>query len=136
MGTLVGGIVALLLGWILYGMLLMDFMSQHSTIEMYEQPQWLYMVIGHLFFGAFLTYVFMKWANVSNFGGGLQAGFILVLLFSLGWNIIWVGISPQVDITYAIVDSLVSAVIAGIAGGCIGLVLGMGGSSQPAPAMH
>ena len=67
-GGITGGILYFLLGWLIYGMLLMDFMNNHSGSAgnvSRTEPDMLYLAIGNLAMGFMLAYVFVK-GNISS----------------------------------------------------------------------
>ena len=127
--TLIGGVAAMILGFLFYGMLLESFLGQHSTMPMLEEPDMVWMLVGHLFVGAFLTYVIGSLGNIRTFAGGAKAGLIVGLLMSLAWNIIWMSVGDNIfDLTYVLTDSVTGAIMTAIVSGIIAAFLGRGNS--------
>ncbi len=129
MATLAGFVILFLLGWLLYGMLLMDFYQANSgTVSgvMREESEmiWWALIVGNLLQAYLLVYIFGKWANITSFGGGLQAGAILGLILGFAINLTMYGTTNMMNLTAALVDPFVGAVMMGITGGVIGYVLG------------
>jgi hypothetical protein len=129
LATLVGFVVLFLLGWLLYGMLLMEFYTTNTgsatgVMRGDTEMVWWALILGNLFQAYFLVYVFGKWANITSFGGGFQAGAILGLILGLAFNLIMFATTNIMNLTSALVDPLVSAVMMGLTGGVVGFMLG------------
>ncbi|MDX1666120.1 MAG: hypothetical protein R3350_02775, partial [Saprospiraceae bacterium] len=82
LGTLIGGAAALLLGFLIYGTLLLDFfMANRGPITGIDKEnlEWWAMIVGHLGIGALLTYIYGSLANINTFSGGFRAGALIGL---------------------------------------------------------
>lgn len=123
-----GAVVAFLLGWLLYGILLKDFMAEHTNASFMRAETdmiWWAMIASHIFWGIFLAYIFNRWATITTFGAGLSAGFVICLLLGLAYSLGYYGMSTiYTDLTGLGVDVVVGAVMGAIVGGVVGLVLG------------
>ncbi|MBK9015068.1 MAG: hypothetical protein IPM82_13920 [Saprospiraceae bacterium] len=128
-GALLGGVAYFLLGWVLYGMLFMDTIAsmmpgmaavQRSDADM----DMVAMIIGNLSFGLLLAYIFEKWAGIRSFIGGLVAGATVGFLLAFGYDCILHGTTTMCSWNGVILDSVIFAVISGLAGGLIGWWLG------------
>jgi hypothetical protein len=133
-GTLVGGIAFFFLGYLIYGLALASFFSGHAgaaTGEMksMEEIVWWALIAGNLSSGALLTYIFLKWANISSFGSGASAAAAIGFFMSLSMDLIRFATSNSLDLTASLTDVVVGTVMAGVAGGAIGAALGMGNKS-------
>lgn len=131
LGTIGGAITALILGYLLYGMLLMGFFESNlgtatGVMKGTDELNWLWMIIGHLFAGAFISYIFLKWANISTFSGGASAGAIIGFLMAGSYDLIGYATTNVYNLTAALADIVVTAIIVAITGGVVGLILGMG----------
>ena len=129
MATLAGFVTLFLLGWLIYGMLLMDFYMSNSgtaTGVMREESEmvWWALIVGNVFQAYLLVYIFDKWTNITTFSSGLQAGAILGLILGFAMNLTMYGTSNMMNLTAALVDPFVSAVMMGITGGVMGYMLG------------
>lgn len=129
LATVVGGLVLFLSGWLLYGVLFMDFFSNNAgsatgVMKPNEEMDMIYLFLGNIFQAYLLVYIFGKWANISTFMGGLTNGIILALILGYGYSLVGFGTSNIYSLTAALVDPLVMAIMYGIAGGAIGWVLG------------
>jgi hypothetical protein len=127
-GTLVGGVILFLLGYLVYGVLLASFYEANvgsaSGVSKGDDMSLPLIFIGNLALGALLSYVYLQWANISTFASGFRAAFILGLLMTMSWNLINFGSTNIMNLTGALVDIIVYAVMIGITGGVIGVVLG------------
>ena len=138
-GTLAGGVVYFLLGYLLYGLLLQGFFESQSATDANvmrpdDQMVWWALVLGNFFYAAFLTYIFLKWAHISTFKGGFRAGAAIGFLLGLAYNLIYYGTSTMMTLTGALADVVVSTAMAAIVGGVIGAVLHAKPSEEPAVA--
>jgi hypothetical protein len=129
LATLVGFIVLFLLGWLIYGMLLMDFYGNNAgsasgVMRAEDEMVWWALILGNFFQAYLLVYIFGNWANVTTFSDGLKAGAIIGLIMGLAFNLTMYGTSNIMNMTSALVDPFVSAVMMAITGGVIGVMLG------------
>ncbi len=127
MASLAGAVTLFLLGYIFYGVLLMDFFNNAagSYASVYRQEPILWSIfLGELSMAVLLTIVFGRWASIKTFMGGLQGGAIIGLLVGLGMNLIFYGTTTLGTMTSTLVDPIISVIRLGIAGGVVGWVLG------------
>lgn len=125
-GSLVGGVVLFLLGYVFYVALFASFFEGHSmgTGVAKDPPDMLFIILGNLAYGALLAYIFGKWAGISTAATGLQAGAIIGLLTGLAWDFIMFGTANLMDITGTLVDVIVYTVMTALAGAAVGWYLG------------
>ena len=133
-GTVVGGIAFFFLGYLIYGMALMNFMSSHAgsatgVQRNMEEFAWWALVVGNLSSAALLTYIFLKWANISSFGPGASAAGAVGFFAALGFDMTMFATSNIMDLTGICVDVIAFAGMNAVVGGVIGAVLGMGKKS-------
>ena len=119
LATLVGFIVLFLLGWLIYGMLLMDFYGNNSgsasgVMRADDEMIWWALILGNLFQAYLLVYIFGNWANITTFSDGLKAGAIIGLIMGLAVNFTMYGTSNIMNMTSTFVDPFVSAVMMSI----------------------
>ncbi len=129
MGTLAGGLSFFFVGYIIYGIAMVGFFNEHIAAcagRPMEEIVWWALILGNIASGALLTYIFLKWANVSSFGGGLSAAAAIGFFMALSMNLLRFSTSNMIDLTGALVDVGAATVLAAISGGVIGAVLGMG----------
>jgi hypothetical protein len=129
MATLAGFVVFFLMGWLMYGMLLMNFFMDNagSATGVYRgdaEMVWWALALGNLLQAYLLVYIFGKWANITTFVGGLKTGATIGLILGYGYDLTMYGTSNISNLTATLVDPLVVAVMMGVSGGAIGAVLG------------
>jgi hypothetical protein len=124
-GGLIGGVLFFLLGWLIYGMLLMDFMTQHmsSAAAGVMRPEaewpWWAMISGNFGLGFLLSYVVSK-SNASSAAAGAVTGGVVMFLFSFSVNLMMYAQMNLNDLTSAVVDMITSAVIGAVVGAVLG----------------
>ncbi|HCR53745.1 MAG TPA: hypothetical protein DIW27_04960 [Cytophagales bacterium] len=129
MATLAGFVTLFLLGWLLYGMLLMDFFTSNSGsatgVNRSETDMiWWALTLGNVFQAYLLVYIFSKWDSVNSFSSGLQAGATIGLILGFGYDLLMYGTTNIMNLTATLVDPLITAVMFGITSGVIGMVIG------------
>lgn len=129
MATLAGFVVLFMLGWLLYGMLLMDFFTTNAgsatgVQKSEDEMVWWALIVGNVLQAYLLVYIFGKWANITTFAEGLKGGAMIGLILGYAYDLIMYGTANIMNLTAALVDPLIAAVMMGLAGGVIGWVLG------------
>ncbi len=127
--TLAGFVTVFLLGWLFYGVLLVDFYAANAgsavgVMRADTEMIWWALIAGNVLQAYLLVYIFSKWTTISTFGGGLQAGLILGLIMGLAFNLSMYGTTHMMNLTGTLADCVVAAVMTGLTGGVIGMVLG------------
>ncbi len=138
-GTLVGGIAYFILGYLFYGLLLEGFFEANagSAADAGRQPEdivWWALILGNFAFAALITYIFVKWAHISTFKGGLKAGAVIGLLMALSMDLIMYATNNLMSLTGVVVDVIVATLLSAIIGGVIGAVLHAKPQGEPAAA--
>jgi hypothetical protein len=123
-GTIVGGVVGMLAGWLVFGMGLAGFMS--GNIAATKEPDMLWLVSGHVVFAGLISYIFLQWAGIKTAVSGAKAGGIIALLAGLGTNWIWHGTSDLFPggCVATLVDAVGGGLVWAIGGAAIGWVIG------------
>jgi VanZ family protein len=124
-GGLIGGVLFFLLGWLIYGMLLMDFMNQHMSAAaagvMRPEAEWPWwaMIAGNFGLGFLLSFVINK-SNVASVSNGAVTGAVVMFLMSFSVNLMMYAQMNLSDLTSIAVDMIVSAVIGAVVGSVLG----------------
>jgi hypothetical protein len=115
----VGGIVNFLLGWLLYGIV---FESQFPVTGEMNVTM---IVLGSLVGSLFIAYIFAKWAHISNWKTGIQAGAVIGLFLGLYYDLYNNVMRPTADIDWQTVglDILITIVITALTGAAIAFVI-------------
>jgi len=128
---LVGGLVAFILGFLVWGLALSSFMESNigsASGVMKDEADflWIPMILGHISWGIFFAYIFGQWANISTFATGASAGATLGFLIAFTYDMINLGSTNLMNITGTIVNIIAMTIVSALVGGVVGLVLGRG----------
>jgi hypothetical protein len=125
-GSVFGGIVFFILGWLVYGILLKDFMAANSN-NCAARPDtemiWWAMILSNLFLGLLVTLV-LKWSGAKSIVDGIKTGALFGLLFTLAMDLMMYSMTTMYNFTALIVDVIVMAILIGIVGAIIVLTWG------------
>lgn len=115
----VGGIVNFLLGWLLYGII---FESQFPVTGEMNMTM---IVLGSLVGGLFIAYIFAKWAQISNWKTGLQAGAVIGLFLGLYYDFYYNAMKANANIDWQNMglDILITIVMTALTGAVIAFVV-------------
>ena len=130
--TLTGGITMMLLGFLIYVFLLPNTFTDMgiSNDLMKTEPDLLMIFLGNVAGAALLAYVYSRWAQISTFPTGAQAGAIFGLLIALYSGFIQYGTTNiSSSLTPYLLDAVISTIMWAVVGGVVGLVLGKTGES-------
>ena len=128
MGGIAGGVLFFLLGWLIYGMLLMNFMNTHPGTAgniARAEPDFLYLIIGNLAMGFLMAYIFIK-AGINSLSRGLITGGVIGLLMGVGYDCMMYATTTVISKTAMAADVAASTVMSAIVGAVVGAIMGMG----------
>lgn len=126
--TLAGGLTMTVLGWLIFGMLLMNYMKanmiQYAGL-MKDPPDWLPLLIFNLAFAWLFAFVFDYWAGIRTFSGGLKGGALIMLPLVIGIDFQYMAFM-NLHNSYApvVVDIVAATLMGALSGGVIGWALG------------
>lgn len=131
-GTLIGTIVFFLLGFLVYGILLADFMAANYN-RCNNRPDtemvWWAIVVSNLAM-AFLLTLFLKWSNSKVWTDGLKIGALYGFLLGTGIDLSFYSMTTMFNnFSALIIDVAVNTVLMAIVG--IIIVLLWGKEKQP-----
>ena len=115
---LAGGVTDFLLGWLLYGIVFSQYFPEQMT-------NMLFIALGCLTFGMLLSYIFVRWANITTLVGGLKAGTTIGFIVGLMNNFFMRANSEIVDYENFAIEMVISLIMGGIVGAVVGMVHGM-----------
>jgi hypothetical protein len=124
-GTVVGGLVVFFAGYLIFETILGGFFAANagSATGVGREPMMLWSVgVGSLAFAGLICFC-MGTRVASGLGGGVKIGAVVGLLSAMFVDFVMYGTTNISNLTATIVDPLASAVLGGIAGAVIGLVL-------------
>jgi len=126
-GTLAGGVVLFVLGYLIFDLMFAAFYAANAGsatgVERDQQLVWA-VALGSLSYAALVTLAIGSRAGSSNMGAGLKIGAVVGFLLWFTVDFILYGITNVSNLTRAVVDPLLELVRGGIAGGVIAVVLG------------
>lgn len=131
-GTAAGGITMFFLGWLVFGVILADFMKantvQYAGLLKEPMPDMIPLVIANLAYAWLLAFIFDFWGNIKTFVTGLKGGALITLPIAIWLDLqflafmnLYTGIAP------IIVDVIAATAVGAITGGIVGLTLGLVG---------
>jgi hypothetical protein len=135
--TLGGAVLNFLLGWLVYGILLMDFFTNNMTHYdglMKEMPNVFLIFLANLFMAFLYAFIFDRWANIRTFAKGFVGGIIISSMISISMDLYFLSSMNLYNGTSVVVDILVAILFGGIVGGLIGWILGYGGRENKTEA--
>lgn len=117
---IIGGIVDFVLGWLFYGLIFANFFpkTDESTKSM------VFILLGCLTFGLFLSYIFNRWAQISTAATGLKAGAIIGIFMGLITNFFKMAMQSNMSYERFGIDILISILLAAGVGAAIGFING------------
>ena len=131
-GGIIGGIANFLLGWLVWGTLLMNFMKEHTTeagiavMRADEDVIWWALIAANLLLGFLISYILNK-AGVKSASIGAATGAVVGLLMSAAINLFNYAFMNLSDgATTMVVDMIASTVVTAIVGAIIGWFNGRG----------
>nr|WP_315166440.1 hypothetical protein [uncultured Flavobacterium sp.] len=115
-----GGFIEFILGWLFYGILFKDSFPSNGTENM------LLIFLGCMTFGFLLSYIFIKWAHISNWKTGLTAGAIIGLFIALYFSFFANSMKTmdELNIQLMALDTAITVVMSAIVGSAIAFVSG------------
>jgi hypothetical protein len=116
-GGIVGGIVNFLLGWVFYGILFKDIYPESPEMKLE------FIALGCLTFGFLVSYIFNKWAGISNPMTGLYAGAVIGFINGLSMNFFMYSDMP-LNLQNMIIDVVICTVTGSFIGAAVAFVHG------------
>ena len=117
---LVGGIVIWSLGLLSYKIILADFFPQPEE----STKTIIYILLGCLTFGLFLSYLYNRWAQISTAATGARAGAYIGLFLSILYNFFKMTTQPEMTSEMFATDLGITIVLTAITGAVIGAING------------
>ena len=117
---LIGGIVIFLLDGLFYNVIFKDYFPS-TDVNDYTL---LYILIGELIYGLFVSYIFIKWAQITLFRVGAKAGALIGLFLALYISFFHLALMADATVTVAAIDTGIMILTSAVVGGLIGVVNG------------
>ena len=125
-----GSVVQFLLGWLIYGILLANFMDSQTThydglIKDMDTGSFMILVyLAGLAMSFLLAFIFQRWAKFESIVKGLTGGMILGFFIALSYDLNSFSMMNLISVNAMIVDVIAYTVIIGIVGAIIAWILG------------
>ncbi len=118
-GTVFGGITFFFLGFLVWGILLMDFSMTNYNQDIYRPDAemiWWAMIVSNLLLALLLT-VGLKWAGAKSIVDGLKIGALFGLVYALSIDLGMYSMTNVIlTLTAVVVDALAYAVVTAAVG--------------------
>ena len=128
-GTVFGGIAFFLLGWLVWGILLMDFSKANYNQTIYLPDDgmiWWAMIASNLVLALLVTLA-LNWAGAKTITDGLKYGAIVGGLYALTTDLGMYSMTTVIlNLTAVVVDTLAYAAVTAVTGLVIVLTWGKG----------
>lgn len=125
-GTIAGGIVLYVLGYVFFDLLLGDFYAANggsATGVMRETPIFWALGVGAIAYTVLVLYALGSQGASVSMASGMKAGAVVGFLIWLCADFTLYGITNMSNLTVTVVDPLVEIVRGGITGAVLGMVL-------------
>jgi uncharacterized membrane protein len=128
-GGLLGGVINFFAGWLVWGILLADFISKHATNSSVFRPEpemifWA-LILGNLCFGFLVAYI-LYLANVRSARSGAIIGAISGALMIAAFDFTMYAQMDLYDIGIVLPDILASTCVTALVGAAVGWYYGRG----------
>jgi hypothetical protein len=124
-----GAVIYFLLGWLVYGILIVDFFAAHSMMQYYVglekmPPNLIGIFISGFAFCLLLATIFGNWANITTLKNGAMAGTAIGLLIGIYVDMSLYSTLNLYGRQVVVVDVLLNALFGAILGALIAWILG------------
>jgi len=124
-----GGVTLFVLGFLIYGFLLMQFMADNAggpgVNKTMEEMSFGWLIISNLASGYFLAVVLGKYAHITTAMAGAQASALIGFLMALGVDTAMFATTNLYNMKGMVTDIIVWTVMCSITGAVVAAVLGM-----------
>jgi hypothetical protein len=129
LASLAGALTGFIYGWVVYGMLLMDYMQSNMTqydglMKEESVAQILGYFVSNFASALLLTLVFSRWANISTPMAGLKTGALFGVLIAVGIDVMFMTSMNLYTTPSLVVDIIVGTGMWAATGAVSALVLG------------
>lgn len=127
-GTVVGGLLNSIFGGLIFGLVLMHMIIEHSVPYvglMKPEPDMLLLTLSNVFWGLLTSIVFVKWAKVYTFKKGMIVNLMVSIPISLAIDTQFMAfMNLYKDYTVLLLDVVGVGIMAAIVGGLMGWIFG------------
>lgn len=130
LGSFAGAVTYFLLGWLIYGMLLMDYMTNSCPnipgLNRNESEMLLWVMFISNLLSAFLMAYIFDLAKISGWMNGMKQGAIIGFIITAAFDTGMYAMTFMLTKNWLMIDVLASTVMAAIVGAVVAAVMGMG----------
>ena len=116
-GTVFGGIAFFFLGWLVWGMLLMDFSKANYNQSIYlpeNEMIWWAMIVSNLALALLVTLI-LNWAGAKSITDGLKIGAIIGALYAFSVDLGMYSMTNVIsNLTAVVVDTVAYTVVSAL----------------------
>jgi len=127
-GGIAGAVIFFFLGWLIYGILLSDFMLNNydqSLSRAEEDMIWWAMILSNLASGLFLALI-LSWSNTLTIVEGAKKGAIIGFLLALSMDLSYYSMSTMfLSFTPVVVDIVIYTILWTITGAAVVWFMGL-----------
>jgi hypothetical protein len=133
LGTLAAAVIGFFGGWLVWGILLMDYFEAHTSdgalaLEKEEPVMWA-MIVANIAYGFVVTWVLSKTHSTSAAKGAVTAVIVFGII-TLGMNLFYYAVMEiYTGLEAVVVDTITGAIFAAIIGAVVGWIPGRGSES-------
>lgn len=124
-----GGVIFFLLGWLVYGIILMDFMMANSGVpaSLHKMmPDMLPLVVANLAWGFLFAIILGKWSAGLSIGQGAMRSATVAFMAALFVDLTMYATTTMFNVNCLVADIVAMTLIGTIGGTAITWILGMG----------
>ncbi|MBK9800662.1 MAG: hypothetical protein IPP56_13440 [Bacteroidetes bacterium] len=129
LGSFAGAVTYFLLGWLIYGMLLMDYMTNSCPnipgLNRNESEMLLWVMFISNLLSAFLMAYIFDLAKISGWMNGMKQGAIIGFIITAAFDTGMYAMTFMLTKNWWMIDVLASTVMAAIVGAVVAAVMGM-----------
>jgi hypothetical protein len=119
-GGVTGGVILFLLGWLIYGVLLVGFYSTNAGTatgvnKSMEEMNMGLIFLANLSWGFLMSFILSRWTRPKSIADGLKTGALVGILSGSGFDLLTYATTNIMTINGAIVDIVAWAFMLGIA---------------------
>ncbi len=122
LGALIAGVISFLIGWLIFGILLMDYYTSNMvsyTGLIKNPPDILPIAVANLVFGLLISWIFSI-AGIKTVAKGFSTGFIIGFLMLLGFDLFLYAQFNLYNAKILSIDIILNAILTGIVGAVLG----------------
>ncbi|MXV16224.1 hypothetical protein [Hufsiella ginkgonis] len=125
-----GGVANFFMGFLIYGFLLskyfMDTAGTATNVYRADNDMLFWaLILGSLFSGFLLAFIFGKYGSVRTFGAGALGGFVIYVLMAASHDFTMLGTTNISTLQGTLMDLPAAGVMGAVTGGVVGLVNGL-----------